>query len=214
VRTEYGISGHVLQVVDDHAKGHPLPHAVVTKRLRKAEQAVELVRLPAIRRFRTAGPVAIPCDAPEVKDSAREGAARLQLDDQPVVVVADFRVDGEATLRETTELLALYGPSGSGKSTLLCCLNRLAEPTGGRVRFDGVDVRALDPRDLRRQAALVMQTPVLFEGSVRDNLRIRPVGTPGDFSDASLASAVGGWALRRGCSIATRRPCPGARSSA
>src|ERR1700687_5944871 len=86
--------------------------------------------------------------------------------------------------------LVLLGPSGSGKSTLLRCLNRLAEPTGGSVRFDGRDVRSLDPRDLRRRAALVMQTPVLFEGTVRDNLRVRPAGTPGDFSAASLTSAV------------------------
>jgi ABC-type multidrug transport system fused ATPase/permease subunit len=86
--------------------------------------------------------------------------------------------------------LVLLGPSGSGKSTLLRCLNRLAEPTSGSVRFDGSDIRSLDPRDLRRRAALVMQTPVLFEGTVRDNLRVRPAGTPGDFSDASLASAA------------------------
>src|SRR6266404_5039408 len=86
--------------------------------------------------------------------------------------------------------LVVVGPSGSGKSTLLRCLNRLAEPTGGSVRFDGRDVRSLDPRDLRQRAALVMQTPVLFEGSVRDNLRVRPAGTPGDFSEASLASAA------------------------
>jgi ABC-type multidrug transport system fused ATPase/permease subunit len=86
--------------------------------------------------------------------------------------------------------LILLGPSGSGKSTLLRCLNRLAEPTGGSVRFDGCDIRSLDPRDLRRRAALVMQTPVLFEGTVRENLRVRPAGTPGDFSDASLAAAV------------------------
>ena len=86
--------------------------------------------------------------------------------------------------------LVLLGPSGSGKSTLLRCLNRLAEPTGGSVRFDGHDIRSLDPRDLRRRAALVMQTPVLFEGTVRNNLRVRPAGTPGDFSDANLASAV------------------------
>lgn len=86
--------------------------------------------------------------------------------------------------------LVLLGPSGSGKSTLLRCLNRLVEPTGGSVRFDGRDIRSLDPRDLRRRAALVMQTPVLFEGTVRDNLRVRPAGTPGDFSDARLASAA------------------------
>jgi putative ABC transport system ATP-binding protein len=86
--------------------------------------------------------------------------------------------------------LVLVGPSGSGKSTLLRCLNRLAEPTGGCVRFDGRDVRSLDPRDLRRRAALVMQTPVLFEGTVRANLRVRPAGARGDFSDASLALAI------------------------
>src|SRR5882724_8618788 len=86
--------------------------------------------------------------------------------------------------------LVLLGPSGSGKSTLLRCLNRLVEPTSGSVRFDGRDIRSLDSRDLRQRAALVMQTPVLFEGTVRDNLRVRPAGTPGDFSEASLAAAV------------------------
>ena len=69
--------------------------------------------------------------------------------------------------------LTLVGPSGSGKSTLLRCLNRLEEPTAGTVRFDGRDITSLDPRELRRRAALVMQTPVLFEGTVRDNLSIR-----------------------------------------
>src|SRR5207245_10103567 len=75
---------------------------------------------------------------------------------------------------ERGRALTLVGPSGSGKSTLLRCLNRLVEPTAGTVRFDGRDVRALDPRELRRRVALVMQTPVLFEGTVRDNLPIRP----------------------------------------
>jgi putative ABC transport system ATP-binding protein len=86
--------------------------------------------------------------------------------------------------------LTLVGPSGSGKSTLLRCLNRLVEPTAGTVRFEGRDIRSLDPRDLRRRAALVMQTPVLFEGTVRDNLRLRPADTPGDFSDARLEGGL------------------------
>jgi ATP-binding cassette subfamily B protein len=97
---------------------------------------------------------------------------------------------GVSVAVERGSALVLVGPSGPGKSTLLQCLNRLVEPTGGRVRFDGHDVRSLDPRELRRRVALVMQTPVLFEGSVRGNLRVRPAGTPGDFSDASLASAA------------------------
>ncbi len=86
--------------------------------------------------------------------------------------------------------LTLMGPSGSGKSTLLRCLNRLVEPTAGTVRFDGRDIRSLDPRELRRRAALVMQTPVLFEGTVRDNLRLRPADTPGDFADARLGAGL------------------------
>jgi UDP-glucose/iron transport system ATP-binding protein len=85
--------------------------------------------------------------------------------------------------------IALIGPSGSGKSTLLRCLNRLAEPTGGTVRFNGRDIRSLDPRELRRRAALVMQTPVLFEGTVRDNLRLRSTGQD-DFSNDRLAGSL------------------------
>lgn len=103
----------------------------------------------------------------------------------PVSVLRDVSVEVERG-----GSLILVGPSGSGKSTLLRCLNRLAEPTDGTVRFNGHDIRALDPRDLRRHAALVMQTPVLFEGTVRDNLRIRPAGTSGDFSNDRLAQAL------------------------
>ena len=87
---------------------------------------------------------------------------------------------------ECGRALTLVGPSGSGKSSLLRCLNRLVEPTSGTVRFDGRDTRSFDPRELRRRIALVMQTPVLFEGTVRDNLRVRPADSPGDFSEERL----------------------------
>jgi ABC-type methionine transport system ATPase subunit len=86
--------------------------------------------------------------------------------------------------------LTLVGPSGSGKSSVLRCLNRLVEPSSGTVRFDGSDTRALDPRDLRCRVALVMQTPVMFEGTVRDNLCIRPDGVEGDFSEERLAATL------------------------
>jgi len=82
--------------------------------------------------------------------------------------------------------LVLVGPSGSGKSSLLRCLNRLEEPTAGVVRFDGHDITELDPRELRRRAALVLQTPVLFEGTVRENLKIRAPGATLDFSEPRL----------------------------
>jgi ABC-type multidrug transport system fused ATPase/permease subunit len=74
--------------------------------------------------------------------------------------------------------------------SVLRCLNRLVEPSSGTVRFDGRDIRSYDPRDLRRRAALVMQTPVVFDGTVRDNLRIRPADAHGDFSEARLAGAL------------------------
>ena len=91
---------------------------------------------------------------------------------------------------ERGHALTLVGPSGSGKSSVLRCLNRLVEPTSGTVRFDGRDTRSFDPRELRCRVALVMQTPVMFEGTVRDNLCIRPVGVPGDFSENRLAATL------------------------
>lgn len=91
---------------------------------------------------------------------------------------------------ERGRALTLVGPSGSGKSTLLRCLNRLVEPTAGTVEFDGRDVRTFDPRELRRRVALVMQTPVLFEGTVGENLRVRPADAPGDFSEPRLRRAL------------------------
>jgi ABC-type multidrug transport system fused ATPase/permease subunit len=92
---------------------------------------------------------------------------------------------------ERGQALTLVGPSGSGKSSLLRCLNRLEEPTAETVRFEGRDIQSLDPRWLRRSAALVMQTPVLFDGTVRANLVVRPSGTGGDFSEARLVRTLG-----------------------
>jgi ABC-type methionine transport system ATPase subunit len=86
--------------------------------------------------------------------------------------------------------LTLVGPSGSGKSSLLRCLNRLEEPTGGTVRFDGRAITDWDPRELRRRAALVLQTPVMFEGTVRDNLGIRAAGVSLDLSESRLRETL------------------------
>jgi ABC-type methionine transport system ATPase subunit len=91
---------------------------------------------------------------------------------------------------ERGRALTIVGPSGSGKSTLLRSLNRLVEPTAGTVSFAGRDIRSYDPRDLRCRVALVMQTPVLVEGTVGDNLRLRPAGAPGDFSEPRLRASL------------------------
>ena len=68
----------------------------------------------------------------------------------------------------------MVGPSGSGKSSFLRLLNRLDEPTGGTVRLDGQDYRALAPEELRRRAGMVMQTAYLFPGTVAANVAYGP----------------------------------------
>jgi ABC transporter fused permease/ATP-binding protein len=69
------------------------------------------------------------------------------------------------------EVVALVGPSGSGKSTVAALLLRMYDPGGGRVTFDGIDVRELDPSWLRRQAGVVAQEPILFSTSILENVR-------------------------------------------
>jgi len=65
---------------------------------------------------------------------------------------------------------ALVGPSGSGKSTLLRLCNRLELPTSGTISYRGQPMNDIDPLSLRRQVGMVFQKPVLFAGTVRDNL--------------------------------------------
>jgi ABC-type phosphate transport system ATPase subunit len=72
------------------------------------------------------------------------------------------------------QITAVIGPSGSGKSTLLRCLNRLWEPPPTTVFLDHRDIIALDALDLRRRVGMVMQSTVLFPGTVADNLRYGP----------------------------------------
>lgn len=70
----------------------------------------------------------------------------------------------------TGGITALVGPSGSGKSTLLRLCNRLEVPTSGSVAYRGRPLAGMDPLRLRRQVGMVFQRPVLFAGTVRDNL--------------------------------------------
>jgi ABC-type bacteriocin/lantibiotic exporter with double-glycine peptidase domain len=74
--------------------------------------------------------------------------------------------------------VALVGRTGSGKSTLAKLLLGLYEPTEGEVRYDGTSLDELDRRSLRRQLGVVLQEPVLFSGSVRQNIA---------FNDPTLA---------------------------
>ena len=78
------------------------------------------------------------------------------------------------------ETLAVIGPNGAGKSTLLLALSRLLEPVSGLIKFRGQPIEGMDDLDYRRQLALVLQSPLLLDKSVYDNvaegLRYRRVG--------------------------------------
>ena len=66
--------------------------------------------------------------------------------------------------------ICIVGPTGSGKSTLLTLLARLYDPTEGVIRIDGIDIRELPLADLRLAVANVFRQPVLFSGTILENL--------------------------------------------
>ena len=72
---------------------------------------------------------------------------------------------------EPGELVAVVGPSGAGKSTLFQLAQRFYDPQNGQVSFDGIDVRTLDPAELRKHIAMVPQETVIFGATARDNIR-------------------------------------------
>ncbi|CAN4089141.1 unnamed protein product [Withania somnifera] len=67
-------------------------------------------------------------------------------------------------------MVALVGASGSGKSTVIWMIQRFYGPTQGRVLMEGVDLREVNLKWLRRQTALVSQEPALFAGTIRENI--------------------------------------------
>jgi ABC-type multidrug transport system fused ATPase/permease subunit len=69
------------------------------------------------------------------------------------------------------ETVALVGPTGAGKSTVMSLIARFYDVTRGRIMVDGYDLREIQPSSYRRQLGLVLQDPVLFSGTIMDNIR-------------------------------------------
>jgi ATP-binding cassette subfamily B protein/subfamily B ATP-binding cassette protein MsbA len=84
------------------------------------------------------------------------------------------------------EVVALVGATGAGKTTLVSLIPRFYDATAGRVLLDGIDVRELRLRALRQQIAIVLQPPLVFPTTLRENIAYgRPEATPAEIEEAA-----------------------------
>lgn len=88
------------------------------------------------------------------------------------------------------EVVALVGPSGAGKTTVASLLPRFWDVTGGRITFDGIDVRNIPLQELRGAIGVVPQEPTLFSGTVRENIAYAVVGYEPVVSDQAIEAAA------------------------
>jgi len=87
------------------------------------------------------------------------------------------------------EMVALVGLTGAGKTTLVSLIPHFYDVSAGRILLDGIDVREYDVGSLRERIAIVLQDPVLFSGTIADNLRYgRLDATQGEIEEAARAA--------------------------
>jgi ABC-type multidrug transport system fused ATPase/permease subunit len=117
-----------------------------------------------------------PIEVPPPKDPKRlsESSEPPQIDfhhvtfgyEPSVVVIKDFSL----TIRPQ-EVVAIVGPTGAGKSSIVNLLLRFYDPQSGQITMDGVDIRDLSFGEFRRKLSVVPQDPILFMGTIIDNIR-------------------------------------------
>jgi ATP-binding cassette, subfamily B, bacterial MsbA len=89
------------------------------------------------------------------------------------------------------EVVALVGPSGAGKTTIASLLPRFWDVTGGRITFDGIDIRDLSLKELRGAIGIVPQEPTLFSGTIRENIAYAGIADDGSRpSEEAILSAA------------------------
>jgi len=127
---------------------------------------------------------AVPRPVPPLREGMRlESVSFAYSPDRPVLDDVDLTVGAGETV-------CLFGPSGIGKSTVLALLLRLYDPDAGRVLVDGIDVRELDPVELRRSLAFVPQDPWLLDGTIAENIAF---GCAGCTRAQVLAAGRAAW---------------------
>jgi ATP-binding cassette, subfamily B, bacterial len=118
-------------------------------------------------------------DLPEAGDIDVEGVSFAYGDGPPVLHDVSLHIAAGSRL-------ALVGPTGAGKSTLAKLVARLYDPTEGTVRFGGVDVRNATMASLRSRIVVIPQEGFLFNGTIRDNVRLAREGATDPEVDAAL----------------------------
>lgn len=161
--------------------------AAYQDRLHATGAAEELIDLP---------PLPEPAPLREVRTIAAQGLTvafedvRLTWDPArgPALDGLSFRVPAGETL-------ILAGPSGSGKSSTIEILLGFVRPDSGRVTLNGADIADLVPQALSRLTAWIGQRPILFAGTIRDNIRFaRPEATDDEVAEAARAARVDSFA--------------------
>ena len=166
--------------------------AAYQDRLHATGAAESLIDLP---------PLPEPAPAREIRTVAAQGVTvafdnvRLTWDASrgPALDGLSFRV-------AAGETLVLAGPSGAGKSSVIEILLGFVRPDSGRVTINGADITDLVPQALSRLTAWIGQRPVLFAGSIRDNILFaRPEATADEVAAAATAARL---------DAVHRRACP------
>jgi ATP-binding cassette, subfamily C, bacterial CydD len=104
-------------------------------------------------------------------------------------------LDGLSFRVPSGETLVLAGPSGAGKSTVIEILLGFVQPQSGRVLLNGADIATVVPEALSRMTAWIGQRPVLFAGTIRDNIRFaRPDASDRDIEQAARSARVTAFA--------------------
>lgn len=120
-----------------------------------------------------------------LRGEVRYDAVRFSYGEGPTVI------DGVDLDIRPGQKVALVGHTGCGKTTMISLLLRFYDVTGGAITLDGIDIRRLNSRDIRRRIGIVPQEPVVFRGSIADNIRYgNPEATDEQVEAAARAALV------------------------